>query len=195
MEDRPIVLDFSAVDRMTDDQLFSFCVSNPNLRIERNADGTIVIMSPAGFGSGYLSGLVSHHLFAWSLAYNLGISTDSSAGFILPDNSMLSPDASWISNDRLAGISLEQQEKFLPACPNFVVEIASPSDSIANLRRKMSNWIANGAQLGWLIVPKNETAEIYEQGKAPVIVQGFDQKLSGMDYLPGFELDLAMLRR
>ena len=195
MENYPITLDLSAADRMTDEQFFKFCADNRDLRIERNTDGTITIMSPTGFNASHLNSIVGSILYLWSASNENGTCTDSSGGFSLPDKSVLSPDAAWISAERLKNIPMEHLDRFLPASPNFIVELASPSDNLPSLRRKMQNWLKNGVELGWLINPKDETAEIFEQGKKSLIVRGFDNKLNGDPYLPGFVLDLSLLRR
>lgn len=195
MQDYPITLDISVFDRLTDEQFLALCQANRELRMERNADGTITIMAPVGFHSSELNLEISTEIKIWTRQDGTGVATDSSAGFTLPDNSILSPDAGWISNQRLEGISKADREKFLAACPNFVVELASPSDNLPSLRRKMEAWIRNGVELGWLIDPKSETVEVYSKGQEPQIVSGFDQSISGGSVLPGFELDLRLLKK
>jgi Uma2 family endonuclease len=172
-----------------------FCADNRDLRIERNANGTITIMSPASFESSDLNGEVFAELKSWTRIHRSGVATESSGGFTLPDKSVLSPEVAWISNERLQGFSAEDRKHFIEVCPNFIVELASPSDSLPSLRRKMQNWLQNGIELGWLIDPKTESVEVYAQGKHPVLIQGFDNRLSGLHYLPGFEMDLSLLRR
>lgn len=195
MQDYPITLDISVIDRLTDEQFFALCQANRDLRMERNADGTITIMSPSSFRSSYLNGIIFGELLRWNHANKLGLATESSGGYSLPDASVLAPDASWISHERLTGLPDDAQDHFLSACPNFVVELASPSDYLASLRRKMEVWIRNGVELGWLIDPKSEKVEIYTPGNDPRSVSGFDQSIDGGDVLPGFSLDLRLLKK
>lgn len=195
MENYPITLDLSAADRMTDEQFFKFCADNRDLRIERNADGTITIMSPTGLNSGDLCAEIITELKIWNRLHRTGTVSDSSTGFRLQDKSVFAPDASWIAERRMIEISKSERNKFVAACPNFIVELASPSDNLPSLRLKMQNWLENGVELGWLINPKDETVEIFEQEKKPVLVKGFDNELNGDPYLPGFVLDLSLLRR
>ena len=195
MQDYPITLDISVIDRLTDEQFFALCQANRDLRMERNADGTITIMSPSSFRSSYLNGIIFGELLKWNQSYQHGMATESSGGYSLPDSSVLAPDASWISDERLDVLPEGAQDHFLAACPNFVVELASPSDNLPSLRRKMETWIRNGVELGWLIDPKTESVEIYAAGNEPKTVIGFDQSIDGGNILPGFVFDLRLLKK
>ena len=195
MESRPMIVDFSKLDRLTDDQFFALCAGNRNLRIERNANGTITFMSPAGSESSDLCAEVIADLKVWARTIPNCLATESSGGFKLPDGSIMSPDIAWVSAFRLVGISQKDRKKFTPACPNFVVEILSPSDSLRQLKTKMQGWLQNGVELGWLINPRNTTVEIFEMDKPSQMVKGFASILSGEPYLPGFSFDLKLLRR
>jgi len=128
----------------------------------------------------------------WNKIERKGIVSGSNAGFILPDSSMRSPDVAWISNEILNGISEDQKKAFLPACPEFVIEVKSPSDSIVDLKKKMLQWQKNGVKLGWLVNKEDETTWVYEQGKEPVIVK-FDETLDGKEILQGFQLNIFKL--
>ncbi|HEX8349312.1 MAG TPA: Uma2 family endonuclease [Hymenobacter sp.] len=191
-----ILLGGSYLERMTDDEFFDFCQQHPALRLERTANHEILIMSPTGSRSGKRNFRLNLQLGKWwEQNQQPGEAFDSNTGFTLPDGSVLSPDASWVSAAKWNALTMEQQDKFAPVCPEFVVELQSATDSTKTLQTKMQNWLGNGAKLGWLIVPETETAYIYRAGQPePEVVQGFEQELSGEDVLPGFRLRLAELR-
>lgn len=187
-------LTLKGLERLTDDEFFDFCQQNRDLRIERTCKGEIVIMSPTGTRSGMRNNEISYQLTAWNKAHQSGYVFDSSTGFTLPDGAMLSPDASWVSQEKWEALSREEQEKFAPLCPEFVVELKSPSDLLPTLRDKMEVWIANGCRLGWLIYPELETVFIYRADGSRDELHDFGRRVSGEDVLPGFELELAALR-
>ena len=189
-----IVLNDSITGRMTDDEFLRFCLENRDLRIERNSDLKIMIMSPVNTSSSYSSGAVFGQLYSWNIQYNKGIVFDSSVGFTLSDRSVLSPDASWLSNQKWNELSEDDRNKFAPVCPEFVIEVRSKSDSLPELQKKMKNWIKNGAELAWLIDPNNETSFIYQPGKHEEKVEGLDRKLFGAGSVVGFELDLSRIK-
>jgi Uma2 family endonuclease len=117
---------------------------------------------------------------------------DSSTGFVLPDKSMLSPDASWVEKSRWESLTTAQQEKFAPLCPDFVMELKSPSDSIKYLKDKMKTWIKNGCRLAWLIDPESKEVTIYRVDGS-VELKAFNENLDGENVLPGFSFDLTKL--
>jgi Uma2 family endonuclease len=119
---------------------------------------------------------------------------DSSTGFRLPNGAIRSPDAAWMAKERWDALSEAQQEKFPPRCPDFVVELKSDSDPQKAAREKMGEWLENGCRLGWLIDPQGQKAYVYRPGQPVAEWEGFTQRLSGEDVLPGFQPDLAMLR-
>lgn len=181
--------------QMSDEEFFAFCQANPDLNIERNADREIIIMSPTGTLSGKFNAEIIAQLHNWNAQHSLGVVLDSSTGFTLPDQSVKSPDASWLSNEQWEKLSMEEQEKFAPVCPEFVVELKSKNDRLDDLQAKMESWLQNGAKLGWLIVPEEEAVYIYEAGKEVHLHQGFQTKLSADSILTAFALDLSKLLR
>lgn len=193
--DNMVVLHGPVLARLTDEEFFDICQHNPNLRMERNADHEIIAMPPAGFESSRKSGEVYGQLWLWNRQHQLGYAYDSSAGFTLPDGSIRSPDASWVSKAAYDALSEQQRLRFPPVCPMFVVEVRSPSDGLALLRHKMETYLANGVQVGFLLDPTNETATIYRPGQEPEEISSFDATLSAEPALPGFVLDLQPLRR
>ena len=190
-----VVVLHGPLTRLTDDQFFDLCQDNPLLRLERNADHEIIFMPPAGSESSLKCGEVFFQLMLWNRRHQTGYVFESSAGFTLPDGSVRSPDASWVQKAAYDTLTEEQRTRFAPVCPTFVVEVRSPSDGLAPLRRKMETYLANGVEVGFLLDPTNETATIYHPGQEPEEISSFDTALSAEPALPGFELDLRPLRR
>ncbi len=179
---------------MTDDELFELCVANKELRIERDENGQLIIMSPAGGITGNINFKLTGIFSQWMEENaHLGYGFDSATGFRLRDKSMRSPDVSFVKKEKWEALSLEDQEKFAPVCPDFVIELRSKSDSLEQLKSKMEKWISNGCELGWLIDPIEKKSYIYKPNLSTKEVNGFDKLLSGEDLLPGFELDLSRL--
>ncbi|MCL1473574.1 Uma2 family endonuclease [Argonema antarcticum] len=174
---------------LSDEQYFQMCQNNRDLKFERTAKGVLLIMPPTGGETSNRNADLTFQIQAWSRQNNLGKAFDSNGGFKLPNGADRSPDASWVSIERWNTLTPEQREKFIPLCPDFVVELRSPSDSLTELREKMQEYIANGAKLGWLIDRKNQRVEIYRQNQEVEILQN-PTTLSGEDVLPGFVLDL-----
>jgi Uma2 family endonuclease len=177
---------------LTDEQFFQMCQQNRNYQFERTAAGELLIMPPSGSETGRRNVKITTQLDNWNSESKLGEVFDSSAGFKLPNGADRSPDASWVKAERWNALTPEQQERFAPLCPDFVVELRSPSDSLKDLQEKMQEYIANGAQLGWLIDRKNKRVEIYRPGKDVEILDN-PVSLSGEDVLPGFVLYLQQI--
>ena len=187
----PIVLQMPPELQMTDEQFFEFCQINRDLSIERNKFGDISIMPPTGSETGNRDARIIQQLMNWTDADGTGIAFSSSAGFKLSTGADRSPDASWMKLARWDSLSEEQQEKFAPICPDFVVELRSPSDNLKPLLEKMAEYMREpGIQLGWLIDRKNRKVYIYRPGMPeeclddPAIV-------SGEPVLPGFVLNMS----
>src|SRR3712207_4609813 len=157
----PIVLTLKPALDLSDEQLYLLCQINDALRIERTATGEITLMPPASGGSGRRNADVTYEVVAWSRRDGTGVAFDSSTGYTLPNGAMRSPDASWVLKTRLEHLSARQWDRFLPLCPDFVVELRSPSDSLRLLKAKMEEWLANGARLGWLIDPARRHVYVY----------------------------------
>lgn len=174
---------------LTDEQFFLLCQHNRDLRFERTATGEILIMPPTGGETSNRNADLTFQLQAWSRQNNLGLAFDSNGGFILPNGATRAPDASWVKRDRWEALTPEQRKKFLPLCPDFVVELRSPSDSLKETQEKMQEYINNGARLGWLIDPQTLDVEIYRPNSNVEILEN-PATLSGEDVLPGFVLDL-----
>jgi len=177
---------------LTDEQFWQLCENNRDLRFERAATGELIIMPPTGSETGRRNMDLSFQLQSWSRQNGLGIAFDSSTGFKLPNGANRSPDAAWIKKERWEALTAEQQEKFAPICPDFVVELRSPSDNLESLQKKMREYIANGARLGWLLNRQNREVEIYRPNRE-VEIKRSPTTLSGEDVLPGFILSLEQI--
>ena len=197
----PIVLRLDPVVQLTDDQLAELSSLNDTLRIERNAQGELEILPPAFGITGRRNSRITARVDVWAEEDDSGEAFDSSAGFTLPNGAVRSPDASWILKTRLAELTDEEKRGFLPICPDFVIELRSRSDSLAAVRRKMEEYIENGARLGWLIDPLDPQRRVYiYRPGADVEIPGSDveilegpESLSGEPELPGFTLNLKFI--
>jgi len=181
----------AGVFRWTEDEFFGFCQANRDLRIERSAEGEIIVMSPAGGYAGYQSGEVFRQLSDWAVKDRTGVAFDSSAGFLLPNGAMRSPDAAWVQLARLRGLTRREKEQFIPLCPDFVIEVASPSDELSDLREKMHEYRNSGLALGWLIMPASTQVEVYDSSGVELL--NSPQAVSADPTLPGFKLDLVSI--
>ena len=178
----------------SDSAFAEFCRDNPDLRVERNCQGQIVITPPAGGESSYRSLDVSGQLREWARNEGRGKAFDSSAAFRLPDGSVLSPDAAWVANEALHRLTPKQRKEFLALCPAFAVEVRSPSDDLKEAKDKMQTWIANGAQLAWLIDGDARTVYVYRIGPVPRTRRGIAE-LAGQGPVKGFVLKLEAIWR
>jgi Uma2 family endonuclease len=177
---------------VSDEELWRFCRANPDLRVERTADGEIIIMPPIGSETGRRNFNLTTRLGVWAERDGTGIGFDSSAGFVLPNGAERSPDASWVRRERWEALSAEQQERFAPLCPDFVVELRSPSDRLAELVEKLEEYIDNGARLGWLIDPIDRRVHVFRPGRGVEMLDD-PRSLSADPELPGFVLELERI--
>jgi Uma2 family endonuclease len=192
-ETPPIVLHLGAVlERMTDREFFEFCQLNQDWRIERTAHGDLLIMPPTGGETGRRNFLTTGLFFAWAEADGSGIGFDSSTGFTLPNGAKRSPDLAWVRRPRWEALTAQQREEFPPLCPDFVVEIRSRTDELMTLTAKMDEYVANGAQLGWLIDPIESEVHVYRPGGQITVLERPDT-VAGDPVLPGFVLDARRL--
>jgi Uma2 family endonuclease len=174
---------------LSDEELIAFSEANKPCRMERLATGEILVMTPSGFENNRREAYVVHELYAWADADGRGQVFSSNAGFNLPDGSILSPDAGWVESSRLAALTEQERERFLPFAPDFLIEILSPSDSPTELDAKMLQWIANGVLLAWRIDPFGGTVTIYSAQNDPRM---FDrpESVPGDWPIEGFELKM-----
>jgi len=186
----PVTLRVEPVIHLSDDELFEVCAINRELRIERSPEGELLLETPTGGETSARNSEISLQLGQWARSDGTGRAFDSSGGFILPNGALRSPDASWVASSRLDALTPEQKKKFLPLCPDFVVELRSPSHTPSVLERKMQEYIANGARLGWIIDPEERAVSV-STPDAPVRVLPHPDFVSADPVLPGFRLALA----
>ncbi len=186
--------------KLTPEQFALVCEANPEAVLELAADGQLIAMTPTGGDTSARNNLLSARLQVWALGQGGWKVFDSSTGFRLHDGSVLSPDAGVVRLERWQALTPEQRRGFPPLCPDLVVELVSPSDEGARgseaLRRKMAGYLANGAQLGWLLFAEQRAVEIWQPGAdpaAPVVMQRIEaaEALEGGELLPGLRLELV----
>ena len=173
-----------------EDELLDFCRENDLLRIEQEPTGELFIMSPTGGETGGAEIWIAAQLLNWSGKDGRGRVFGSSTGFRLPNGSMRSPDACWVHSGRWEALSREQRRRFVPLCPDFVVELRSPSDRLKATQAKMREWVANGAELAWLIDSERKAVEIYRKNAEEPQVLLSAAQVEGEDPVKGFALDL-----
>jgi Uma2 family endonuclease len=184
-----LVLHWPPSVRLVNEQFFDFCQVNKDLRIERTALGDCEIMAPTGGETSGRNLSLAAQLYNWAELEGNGIAFDSSGGFILPNGAIRSPDASWVKKTRLAILTSEQKKRFLPLCPDFVIELRSPSDGLQALQDKMQEYMDNGASLGWLIDPQIRRVFTFQPQKAMLSMDS-PAFLVADELLKGFKLAL-----
>jgi Uma2 family endonuclease len=173
----------------SDEEFWQFCSRNRELRIEMTSEGQVMIMMPVGGEGSNRNFKLTGRFSAWVENDGSGIGFDSSGGFKLPNKAKRSPDAAWVKRERWEALSEQDRQKLVPLCPDFVVELRSYTDRLRKLQDKMEEYIANGAQLGWLIDPKEKKVHVYRPG-AQVEVLDNPTEVSGEPLLKGFTLKL-----
>ncbi|MDB9528570.1 Uma2 family endonuclease [Oscillatoria sp. CS-180] len=184
----PLILELT----LTDEQYYQLCQHHRDLKFERTATGELIVMSPIGGNTGRYNVKLTTQLDLWNTRTQLGEVFDSSTGFKLPNGADRSPDVAWVRGDRWHTLTPEQQEKFVPLCPDFVIELMSPSDSLERTRQKMNEYLENGTQLGWLINRKAKQLEVFRPRQSPEILNA-PNIISGETVLPEFQLNLSVI--
>lgn len=187
-----LTIDLSPIMQLTRTEFYKLCAANPDMKLERSPQGELIVMAPTGGETGSRNSDITTDLNLWNRQSKLGKCFDSSTGFSLPNGGDRSPDAAWIPIERWDALTPEEKQGFLPLCPDFVIELLSPSDSWKQGQQKMAEYMENGCRLGWLIDPKNKRVAIYRQGK-PIEIMETPTKLSGEDVLPGFVLNIQQI--
>ncbi|MBD2726504.1 Uma2 family endonuclease [Nostoc sp. FACHB-892] len=191
-ESTPLTVNVPLLGQMTNEQFYEFCQANGDLRIERTANGEVIIMPPAFSDTGNRNFNIAAQLGNWTEQDGTGIGFDSSAGFTLPNGAMRSPDASWIELERWNALTDAQKASFAPICPSFVIELRSLSDRLNKLQEKMQEYIDNGTSLGWLIDRQNRKVYIYRPNREVEILDN-PEAVSGNPELPGFILRMGKI--
>ncbi len=177
---------------ISNNDFFDYCQQHRDWQIERSKLGEIIFMAPAGGDSGSKNLSLESMLWTWAQRDKSGVAFDSSTGFTLPNGAVRSPDAAWVRRERLTQLTPEQKRKFLPLCPDFVIELRSPSDKLTDLQEKMAEYLENGLQLGWLIDPDEKKVYVYRPSTAVECLENA-MEISGEPVLPGFMLDLEII--
>jgi len=173
-----------------DEQFAELCAEHPDLFFEMTADGELIARPPAFTLTGARNSEINYQLRSWAKQDKRGVAQDSSADYVLPNGARRSPDASWVSKTRIRDLSPESLESYWHLCPDFVIELKSNSDRLRTLRAKMQEWLANGAQLAWLINPDTHTVEIYRPDREPELLTSVDS-IQGEGPVDGFVMHLA----
>ncbi len=192
LAEMPLPLRFRPKTPMSDAELMRFCAANDFLRVERDANGEILVMTPAGSRTSRMNSRIIRLLDEWAEAEGRGITFDSNGGFNLPDGSMRAADAAWVARSRWDALTDAEQSRYAPLCPDFIIELRSPNDSLAELQQKMEQWIKNGAQLGWLIDPEDKTISVYRPDEQLEILT-HPTSVQGNGVVAGFELVMARI--
>ncbi|AFZ46330.1 protein of unknown function DUF820 [Cyanobacterium stanieri PCC 7202] len=185
-------INFDSIFTITDKQFYQLCTNNPELVLERNRKGELIIMSPTGGETGKKNAELIVEFGIWNRQKKLGYIFDSSTCFRLPMGSNRSPDVAYIKKERWDKLTEEEKIKFPPIAPDFVLELMSNTDSLKMLQEKMAEYMESGVKLGWLINPDKKEVEIYRQGKEKKILSN-PNSLSGEEILPDFVLDLGLI--
>lgn len=191
-ENTPLTVNLPALVSMTHEQFYEFCLANLDLRIERTANGEVIIMPPAFSDTGNRSMKIAQQLANWSDRDGTGETFDSSSGFTLPNGATRSPDAAWIRLERWNALTEQQKASFAPICPDFVIELRSASDRLTTLQDKLQEYMASGAALGWLIDRKDRKVYIYRPNQETKILDN-PATVTGDPELPGFVLQMAKI--
>jgi len=191
-ESLPLTVNLPMQIEMTTAEFYEFCQANRDLRIERSANGEVIIMPPAFSDTGNRNVKIVQQLANWADEDGTGEVFDSSSGFTLPNGATRSPDAAWIRQERWNGLAEEEKASFAPICPDFVVELKSSSDTLSSLKAKMEEYIANGALLGFLIERNPRQVHVYRPNQEPEILENPDA-VSGDPEMPGFVLQMARI--
>ena len=184
-----IVLNVESVG-LSPEQFFRLCSDNPELRLEMTAQNEVIVMPPTNSETGMFCSEINYQLAAWAKRDGRGVTFGSSTGFLLPNGAQRSPDASWILRKRWDALKPEEKQVFAPICPDFVIELWSPSDTLKELQFKLGEYIANGAKLGFLIYRRKRQVFVYRLDE-PVVRLDNPASVSGDPELPGFTLDVT----
>ncbi len=186
----PLMLRLEPAVKLDDEQLYKLCQRNRDLRIERDATGALCLMTPTGGGTANRNAAITAHLWLWARRDRTGRAFDSSGGFLLPNGALRAPDAAWVRRSRLSRLTPRARDRFLALCPDFVIELRSPSDALAALEEKMLEYSECGARLGWLIDPVERRVHVYRPG-AEVEVLDQPASVGGNPELTGFVLEMG----
>jgi Uma2 family endonuclease len=187
-----LTLNLNSISNLSRSQFRQIAIDNPDMKLERNKQGHLIVMAPTGGETGNWNSELNLEIGLWNRTSRTGKTFDSSTGFELPEGGDRSPDVAWITLDKWEALTPAERRGFLPICPDFVIELMSRSDSWIQTQAKMLEYMESGCRLGWLIDPKGKRAAIYRIGQLPELLTT-PESLSGEDVLPGFVLDARFL--
>jgi Uma2 family endonuclease len=187
-----LTINLNSISNLSRSQFRQIANDNPDMKLERNKQGNLIVMAPTGGETGSFNFDLIGQLYLWNRSSKAGKAFDSSTGFELPGGGDRSPDVAWITIDKWEALTTEERRGFLPLCPDFAIELMSRSDSWVQTQAKMVEYMESGCRLSWLLDPKGKRAAIYRIGKPPELLTAPDS-LSGDDVLPGFVLDARFL--
>jgi Uma2 family endonuclease len=175
---------------MTDEEFAEFCSEHPDLFFETTAEGELIVMPPPYSLTGIRQGKIYAQLNRWAELEGHGVAGEANTAFVLPSGARRSPDAAWIRKERIRRLDPKMLQRYWHLCPDFVIEVRSPTDRVRTLREKMREWMDNGAQLGWMLDPENRTVEIYRP-HGEVELRSNPESVAGEGPVEGFVLNLA----
>lgn len=178
---------------LSDAEFERMCERSESVSLERSKEGTIIVNAPAGGMTSDGNSEINRQLRNWWVQHRRGRVYDSNCGFFLPDGSVLSPDAAYVTVEQLAGVTRQQLARFLRLTPAFIIELRSESDRLPPVAEKMEAWIGNGVELGWLVDPSARQVHVYQPGTATRIES--DTLVAGSGPVEGFVLDLEEVWR
>ena len=183
------VLNPQSITSLNREQFYQVCLKNPELQLERNPQGELIIMSPVGGESGEKEADLIIDIGNWNRQSKLGRVFSSSTIFRLPHGGDRSPDVAWVASEKWENLTPQERESFPPICPDFVIELRSKSDRLNPLQKKMQEYLNSGLRLGWLINPQQKQVEIYRPNQTVEVVN-MPVSLSGEKVLPELEMTL-----
>lgn len=184
--------EFSPSANLTDEQFDLLCEANPEIKLERTPTGELVIMPSTGGETGRENAELITDFVIWNRSTGIGVVFDSSTCFRIPGGGDRSPDVAWVDKSRWDALTPEQQRKFPPICPDYVLELLSPSDNLTVTQRKMQEYLTSGIRLGWLINPEDKQVEIYRSRQDVEVLQS-PSSVSGEEVLPELTLNLEWI--
>lgn len=183
-------LNIPSIGKFSDEELITLCLANPDLNIERDEKGQILInMSPTyALTSSFNSSLI-FEIFSWNKKNKAGKVFDSNSAFFLPDSSMKGPDVAWVAIGRWDNLSMAEKKSIPKLVPDFIIELQSENDNISELKNKMGKWMENGVKLAWLVSPQSQETMVYFDNTIENVP--FKNKLDGKNVLVDLELIMS----
>lgn len=177
---------------MTDHEFAELCQQHDDLSFEMSAEGELIVMAPTRSLTSMRNARINRQLDLWAEADGRGFAFESSGGFVLPNGARRSPDASWALKSKIDAIATDPEDLCFHFCPDFAIELRSGTDRLPTLLAKMHEYLANGAQLCWLIDPKSRSVTIFRPSSDPVTLVN-PASIRGEGPVAGFVLELGFI--